>query len=187
MGEKRAVLVHWIALCKSGTVSDEDAVNALRHLINPMVLWAVTHGQRDMLTPDVVSSLVSDVFQNPDGGSSSEHLQAEIVQLCTAVLQHAHPLFVEHKKELIQYVWSTLKLDNVAKAYAFLCVAHFFRAFPGVNESVMLKAFVNMVRMSPPDAAAREAVRQAIDLMVPILADSAEAGPATERESLRYV
>ena len=69
----------------------------------------------------------------------------------------------------------TLKQDNIAKAYAFLCVANFFRAFPGVGEAIMLKAFVNMVRMSPPDASAKEAVRQAIDLTVPILANSADS------------
>lgn len=76
----------------------------------------------------------------------------------------------------------TLKQDNIAKAYAFLCVAHFFRAFPGVGETVMLKAFVNMVRMSPPDAAARDAVRQAIDLMVPILAGDADIPPSGDGE-----
>jgi hypothetical protein len=40
----------------------------LRLLINPMVTWAVTHDQHDMLTPDVVQSLVTDVFHSPPSG-----------------------------------------------------------------------------------------------------------------------
>ena len=30
----------------------------------------------------------------------------ELVQLCTTLIQHAHPLFQEHRKELIQFGWS---------------------------------------------------------------------------------
>lgn len=32
----------------------------------------------------------------------------------------------------------TLKYDNIAKPYAFLCVAHFFKAFP-TPEKIMLQ------------------------------------------------
>lgn len=95
----------WVKLLKAGTLGTEDSVNVVRFLVNPMVLWAVTHGQLEMLTPEVVVSLVSDVFQSSEGGSTSEQLQVELIQLCSTVLQHAYPLFQEHKKELIQYIW----------------------------------------------------------------------------------
>jgi transformation/transcription domain-associated protein len=182
MATKRAILEHWIALYKSGALAHDDGVNAMRYLINPMVLWATTHSQQDLFAPGVVSSLVADVFRTPEAGAPAEQLQIEVIRLCSIVLQHTHALFDVHKKDLIQYVWWTLKQDNTAKAYAFLCVAHFFRAFPGVGEPVMLKAFVNMVRMSPVDAASRDAVRQAIDLMVPALQslDSSVGGPEGE-------
>ena len=44
------------------------AVNVLRHLINPLVSWLVTHNELEVLAPDVVHSLVMDVFQNPEKG-----------------------------------------------------------------------------------------------------------------------
>jgi len=68
-----------------------------------------------------------------------------------------------------------LKKDNVAKPYAFLCVAYFFAAFEGVQEAVVMKAFINMVRTTPSDAASREAVRHAVDIIVPILAERSDA------------
>ena len=104
-------------------------------------------------------------------GGPSEQVQMELVQLCTTLIQHAHTLFQEHRKELIQFGWWvgrlfgcalcctaaaprergsmcptrcstpsrwTLKYDNIAKPFAFLCVAHFFRAFP-TPEKIMLQ------------------------------------------------
>lgn len=111
----------------------------------------------------------------------------------------------------------TLKYDNIAKPFAFLCVAHFFRAFP-TPEKIMLQAsgrpltagpgvtlvccrgghllrrprslpsalqvYVALCRLSQnPDPAAREAVRKAIDIMIPNLAraaasEAAAGGPA---------
>lgn len=43
-------------------------MNVLRHLINPLVSWLVTHDELEVLAPDVVRSLVMDVFQNPEKG-----------------------------------------------------------------------------------------------------------------------
>lgn len=38
-------------------------------------------------------------------GGPSEQIQLELVQLCTVLIQHAHTLFQEHKKELIELGW----------------------------------------------------------------------------------
>lgn len=78
----------------------------------------------------------------------------------------------------------TLKQDNIAKPYAFLCVAHFFNVFRGWQDNVpKLKAFVNMVRIAPTDASSREAVRQAIDIIVPLLAESPDEVPMTTSDA----
>lgn len=77
-----------------------------------------------------------------------------------------------------------MKQDNIAKPYAFLCVAHFFNVFRGWQDNVpKLKAFVNMVRIAPTDASSREAVRQAIDIIVPLLAESPDEVPMTTSDA----
>jgi hypothetical protein len=80
-----------------------------------------------------------------------------------------------------------LKQDNGAKPYAFLCVAHFFNAFRGAEDKVMLKAFINMVRTSSLDSNSREAVKEAIDVILPLLDASskvdAEGGDIDRRSS----
>lgn len=35
--------------------------------------WIVTHGELEVLSPDIVQGLVSDVFQNPEKGSFCPH------------------------------------------------------------------------------------------------------------------
>ena len=73
-----------------------------------------------------------------------------------------------------------MKKDNIAKAHAFLCVSHFFKAYQrggsqDENDTkLILKAFFNMVRMSAHDSASREAVKQAIDHIIPILSEESE-------------
>lgn len=61
--EKRGVLAHWLSLYKSNSLSHDDGVNALRMIINPMLTWAMEQGQAEVLTPDLVHSLVTDVFK----------------------------------------------------------------------------------------------------------------------------
>jgi transformation/transcription domain-associated protein len=75
----------------------------------------------------------------------------------------------------------TLKKDNIAKSHAFLCVAHFFRAYLGNKDdendiNLVLKAFFNMLRMNAHDSATREAVKQAIDYIIPILGEQTDEG-----------
>lgn len=76
-----------------------------------------------------------------------------------------------------------MKKDNIAKSHAFLCVAHFFRAYFGSNNTasrdendtkLVLKAFFNMLRMNAHDSASREAVKQAIDRIIPILSEQSD-------------
>ncbi|KAL4439666.1 hypothetical protein ABPG75_002667 [Micractinium tetrahymenae] len=173
--EKRQILSHWLAVYRMQELDQDQSVNVLRHLINPLVTWTVAHDELDVLSPDIVQRLVMDVFQNPEKGGPSEQIQLELVQLCTTLIQHAHALFQDHRKELIQFGWWTLKYDNIAKPYAFLCVAHFFRAFP-TPEKIMLQVYVALCRLSQlSDPAAKEAVRKGIDIMIPNLARAAAA------------
>ncbi|PSC74456.1 transformation transcription domain-associated -like [Micractinium conductrix] len=172
---KREVIKHWLDAYRGQDLDQDQSVNVLRHLINPLISWVVQHDESEVLSTEVVQSLVADVFQNPEKGGPSEQIQMELVQLCTTLIQHAHPLFQEHRKELIQFGWWTLKYDNIAKPYAFLCVAHFFKAFP-TPEKIMLQVYVALCRLSQnSEAAPKDAVRKGIDIMIPNLARAAAA------------
>lgn len=174
--QKRVVLTHWMERFTATKSSSPDAVNVMRYLINPMVSWALSHDQQDMLAPKITQKLV-DILQDisAEKAGYSEQIQTEAIQLCASLVQHSPSSVEKFRKEVIQYVWWTLKQDNMAKPHAFLCVAHFFRAFQkGVADKVVLQAFVNMVRVAPPDSVSREVVKQAIDLIVPILTEAGD-------------
>ncbi|KFM28952.1 putative transcription-associated protein 1 [Auxenochlorella protothecoides] len=152
-------------------------VNALRHFINPLMKWTLASEGPGILTKDIVSSLVADVFQTPDQGRPSEQAQQELNMLCSTLIQHAHTLFVDHRKELIHFGWWALKFDNVAKPSAFLFLAHFLRVFP-TPEKIMLQVYVALARMTQQESAARDVVRQAVDTLLPIF----DAGRALGQE-----
>ncbi|KAL6768445.1 hypothetical protein ACKKBF_B39155 [Auxenochlorella protothecoides x Auxenochlorella symbiontica] len=178
--EKRTILVHWIKLYKERALSPDDQVNALRHFINPLMKWTLASEGPGILTKDIVSSLVADVFQTPDQGRPSEQAQQELNMLCSTLIQHAHTLFVDHRKELIHFGWWALKFDNVAKPSAFLFLAHFLRVFP-TPEKIMLQVYVALARMTQQESAARDVVRQAVDTLLPIF--NAGRAPGQEPET----
>lgn len=104
MVRKRAILWTWI---NSFDVDKSlKSLNFLRYLINPMVRWAVTHGQQELFDQEIVKSLVAKVFKGISTAEAcDEQVQAESVQLCSVLMQYAQSYFREQRKELIQYIW----------------------------------------------------------------------------------
>jgi hypothetical protein len=201
------VLSAWIDAFKIESVKPTDVI-AARFLVRPMIEWLVQRDQSSVLSPDLVEALVVKIFGTvlAEESDGYELFQCEVIQICASLIQHVPRLLKEYKKQIIQCIWYvnlfgdqlpfarrftselsilcrwTLKRDNIAKSYAFLCVAHFFRAYLGNSTTstdendinLVLKAFFNMLRMNAHDSATREAVKQAIDIIIPILGDQAE-------------
>ena len=207
------MLSAWIDTFKIDSVGAADVVK-VRFLIRPMIEWLVQHDQSGVLSPDVVDKLVTNIFGTvlAEDSDRDELFQSEVIQICVALVKHVPHLLREHKKLIIQCIWYvhfarspaqtlrvftaeisifsrwTLKKDNIAKSYAFLCVAHFFRAYLGNKDdendiNLVLKAFFNMLRMNAHDSATREAVKQAIDYIIPILGEQAEEGGDSDLHS----
>jgi len=84
-----------------------DVVNTMRYLVNPMVLYAVTHNQEAIVTSDMAQGFVTRVLQtlSSDADSFTEQAQAEAIHLCTILLQHASAVLNDRRKEIIQYAW----------------------------------------------------------------------------------
>lgn len=64
------------------------AVNVLRYFINPLVSWLVTHGELEVLSPEVVRGLVTDVFQNPEKGERVGDACCEGWASCCSISVH---------------------------------------------------------------------------------------------------
>jgi len=128
MSRKRAILWTWINSFDVQNAS--KSMNFLRYLINPMVKWAVTHGQQELFDQDIVKSLVTRVFRAISAAEAcDEQIQAESVQLCSILMQYAQSYFREQRKELIQYVWY-VKGSRICSSLCmvFLCYHSYFRA-----------------------------------------------------------
>lgn len=100
------VLSLWLKEFKIDTVGIVDTMK-VRFLLRPMVQWLVEHGQIEALSPDVIKSLVFNIFGtvSADGSECDELLQAEIIQLCVTLVEHVPELLADYKKQIIQYIW----------------------------------------------------------------------------------
>ena len=206
LSAKKAILRLWIDLFRSGSMHSETKINSLRLLINPLLTWALEKEQKELLDEEIVASMVKDILfaklsaasattnasQDdptdvvvPMSGSAvegeDEHVHSELAKMASLMVQIAQPLLHEHRREIIQYGWHTLKCDNISKPAGFLLLAYFFKNFP-TPIRVMLQVYVALARpISTIDSSSRDVVRQAMDIILQILAN-AEATNALDNE-----
>ena len=100
------MLSEWIDSLKIDNIGEADVVT-VRFLVRPMVEWLVQHDQSEVLSPDLVDSLVTKLFGTvlAEDSDSDELFQSEVTQLCVALVQHVPHALKDHKKQIIQCIW----------------------------------------------------------------------------------
>lgn len=100
------VLSQWVDGFKIDKVDMVGTVT-VRFLLRPMVEWLVTHNQTGALTPEVINSLVVNIFCTVSNEASEcdDMFQSEVIRLCVILVQHVPYLIRDHKKQIIQYIW----------------------------------------------------------------------------------
>ena len=62
-----------------------------------------------------------------------------------------------------------MKRVPAGKPTALLCLSYFFHAFPDIEKIVLYRTFDEVTRLTPLDSSSRDVIRQAIDLLLPVL------------------
>ncbi|KAJ7563398.1 hypothetical protein O6H91_03G108600 [Diphasiastrum complanatum] len=168
--EKKAVLLQFLNVFQSKTLSQELLVVAMQVLILPMLAHAFQNNQSwDVVDSTIVRTIVEKLLDPPEEISAEydEPLRIELLQLATLLLKYLPNDLVHHRKELIKFGWNHLKReDSASKQWAFVNVCHFLEAYQA-PEKIILQVFVALLRTCQPEN--RVLAKQALDILMPAL------------------
>jgi len=174
--EKRAVLMHFLALFKDNirtgeTVQHNMLVPAMKLICMPMIQgdFPVSEPLSEVIDDEMVRIIMQDVLDPPEEVSNNytEELRIELLQLTTLMIRHLPAQLMNHRKELIKFGWNHLKREDASsKHWAFVNVCHFLEAYQAPDK-IILQVFVALLRI--PQQEHRVLVRQALDTLTPAL------------------
>lgn len=114
---------------------------------------------RDPAAKELLESLLAETSYGPK-------LTCELMQIVCLLLEHM-PVedIAEYRKDLLKFIWSILKENDVATKYhAFLAVTRFISVFETPSK-VILQVYHSLLK----DASERSMVRMAMDVLLPAL------------------
>ncbi|KAJ7564762.1 hypothetical protein O6H91_02G032300 [Diphasiastrum complanatum] len=165
--EKKIVLLQFLHLFQTKTLSQELLVVAMQVLILPMLAHAFQNNQSwDVVDSTIIRTVVEKLLDPPEEISAEydEPLRIELLQLATLLLKYLPNDLVHHRKELIKFGWNHLKReDSASKQWAFVNVCHFLEAYQA-PEKIILQVFVALLRTCQPEN--RVLAKQALDVLI---------------------
>ncbi|KAI0921097.1 hypothetical protein AcW2_006184 [Taiwanofungus camphoratus] len=179
---RRNVLMRFFIWFDDSSVSWSHKTYFMRLVLTPTILVhsMKTTRKEGLLDTDIIRKMHSHLWQPMmDDTSFSEAddvFKVELLHL-TTVMVHKYPeLLQDAKKDIIKCAWNYITSeDTVVKQTAYLLAARFFEAFDG-PQKFLLRVWTGLLR--PPHAEGKILVRQALDILSPVLlrSQSTESG-----------
>lgn len=187
VSEKKAVLAKFFKLLPDPAVRDEKKALIIRMLIVPM-LMAVPDDTFVQVFDHTSVECMDKLVWSP---LSVERLDKiadtskiiELLQLTSLILQRASSTLVDAKKHVIKFAWNYIKAEDITwKQATYVALARFVLAFE-TPPKIIMQIFVSLLRSHQPEV--RSLVRQALDILLPILPD--RVAPTTQEAATSQV
>lgn len=173
---KRAILEHFLVVFQDREIPQSVKMQALRVIINPMLLVAFTRGPSDyqsVIDHAMISEIHSKIWQpllnenSDDNLYSDDALKIELLQMTSLILQFASDLIADARKDIIIFGWNYLKIDDITgKQAAYVLIARFIAAYDTPSK-IIIQIYVALLRAHQSEA--RALVKQALDIIAPVL------------------
>jgi transformation/transcription domain-associated protein len=145
---------------------------ALRYIVTPTILaHAASSSKEGLLDSDIVEWFHSRIWipmnDNVTFAGADDMFRIELLHFTTVMVQHYPELLVEPKKDIIKCAWHHITSeDAIVKHTAYLLAARFFDAWEGTQKFI-LTVWTGL--LSRPHAEGKALVRQALDILAPVL------------------
>ncbi|KAH9943440.1 atypical/PIKK/TRRAP protein kinase [Epithele typhae] len=185
---RRNVLVRFLILFEDTSYTTAQKSLFLQYIVTPTLLIHATHSadKSGILDNDMVLRMHRLIFQPMSSAESmtaafpdaDDTFKIELLRLATVMVQHYHDYLQEVKKDIIKCAWVFISSeDSLVKCTAYVLAARFFDVIEGPSKFV-LSLWGGLLKL--PNAEGKLLVRQALDILAPILArphmQIAEAG-----------
>ncbi|KAI9230671.1 MAG: hypothetical protein DHS80DRAFT_12039 [Piptocephalis tieghemiana] len=142
-------------------------------LVNPLIRHLLKHRDlawvKRVMTRDILDTLQKKVWieGNKRHWILEDELRMHILQFTASVLEHAPALLADKRKDMIKFGWACTKCEDVtAKQAAYVLLARFIAAYESPHK-IITQIWLALLRA--PATEARALVRQAMDILLPVL------------------
>ena len=172
---RRNVLIRFVMWYLDQTVPQLHKVHFIQYVVTPMLL---VHAMRastklGLLDDSIVINIHTHVWQpmtDDPSFAQDDAVKVELLHL-TTVMVHRYPEYLQDaKKDIIRCAWHYITSeDAIVKQTAYLLAARFFEAFEG-PQKFHLRVWTGLLK--PPQNETKALVRQALDIIAPVLSRS---------------
>ncbi|KAF9581361.1 hypothetical protein BGW38_001654, partial [Lunasporangiospora selenospora] len=172
---KQDILHQFLNMFQNREVSQGVKMQALRVIINPMLLVAFTRGSyyKSVINQEMITEIHSKIWQpllsesSEDNQYTDDALKIELLQMTSLILQFASDLIADARKDIIIFGWNYLKIDDITgKQAAYVLIARFIAAYDTPSK-IIIQIYVALLRAHQNEA--RALVKQALDIVAPVL------------------
>ncbi|EPT03792.1 hypothetical protein FOMPIDRAFT_150002 [Fomitopsis schrenkii] len=173
---RRNVLIRFVMWFLDQSVPQSHKVHFIQFVVTPTLL---VHAMRaptklGLLDDSIVSKIHAHIWQpmtdDPSFAQDDDVYRVELLHL-TTVMVHRYPEYLQDaKKDIIRCAWHYITSeDAIVKQTAYLLAARFFEAFEG-PQKFHLRVWTGLLK--PPHLETKNLVRQALDIIAPVLSRS---------------
>lgn len=172
---RRNVLIRFAMWYPDQSIPQPYKIHFIQYVVTPTLL---VHAMRastklGLLDDSIVGKIDAHIWQPMTDDPSFVQDDASRVELLhlTTVMVHRYPEYLQDaKKDIIRCAWHYITSeDAIVKQTAYLLAARFFEAFEG-PQKFHLRVWTGLLKL--PQNEAKAPVRQALDIIAPVLSRS---------------
>ncbi|CAL1700686.1 unnamed protein product [Somion occarium] len=177
---RRNVLIRFQLWFVNPAITWTQKTHVLRFIVTPTLLIQASKSPKEgLLDQDIVNWIHRHIWipmnDSTTFSEAGDTFTIELLYLTTAMVHKYPDLLEDAKKDIIKCAWHFITSeDPVVKQTAYLLAARFFEAFPGPQKFI-LRVWTGLLR--PPQVEGKSLIRQALDILAPVLARSQSSEP----------
>lgn len=177
---RRSILLRFLTWFDDDSVPWPSKTYFIRYVVIPIILVHSSRSQSEtLLDKDIISRFHDKIWRRMNEltafGTADDKVRVELLHLTTVMVHRCPTLMHDVKKDIIKCAWTFIgSEDNVVKQTAYLLAARFFEAHESPAKFI-LSAWTGLLR--PPHSEGRTLVRQALDILAPILQNKMPTEP----------
>ncbi|KAJ3022967.1 hypothetical protein HKX48_004725 [Thoreauomyces humboldtii] len=175
---KRQVISKYLEVFDEEGRTQNSKANILRYLVTP-VMRATFEAGADHALGLIDTEMIAVIHQkiwvpllSETGASQNLHdfFKVELLQFTSLLVQYTPQVISETRKDVIKFAWNNLKVEDViCKQAAYVLLARFIEEYE-TPPKIVAQIYVALLRAHQSDTPqGRVLVRQALDILVPML------------------
>ncbi|TPX61909.1 hypothetical protein PhCBS80983_g00781 [Powellomyces hirtus] len=188
---KRRVIQQYLEVFDEESRSQRSKANILRFLVTPLMRATFESGGAEdgFIDGDMINTIHRKIWVpllSETGAAQNlyDYLKVELLQFTTLLVQYTPQVLSETRKDVIKFAWNNLKVEDViCKQAAYVLLARFIEEYE-TPPKIVAQIYVALLRAHQSDTPqGRVLVRQALDILVPILPKRIGTNVAGEAQS----